>query len=578
MTKPAKPRKKRPTARRPIQLCVVGTDLISKDPATENTVAIAGIVQKFAALGDEVTFLWAPHPDWADKIDTREIESLRQELFEKYLINLVMLPASKELTPERGTRAKQSIALYHYLRDQQFDAIYFPLEGGLAYYSILAKETGVYAPAPRLHVIAQSPTAWSAEADKYFLYSVEQVTAAHMERYSAETCDALICTSQAVLSWMRQAGWNVSPHTDVIPPPRPYEWRLPAREDIDPPSNTKELIFCAGPRFHKGLLLLCDALDKLAGKVPGDLTITMTGKFEQILGEHTGGMVLRRAREWPFQVKFLPRVGPKECLAYARAKGALMVFPAYTSTTNLWVSTCIAEGLPFVATNTGSTPELLAQESHAACLCEPKAIALADKIAAVLTTGGPGIAASPELHKCDAAWADHLDAISVETPVTPSARARPDASDTPLVTVVLVHHDRPQYLLQSVKSVEQQDYDKVELIVVDDGSKRPETHATLDALEPMFKKRGWRILREGNKYLGAARNAGVRAARGDRILFLDDDNALFKSAVSTLVHAINSSGADIRAFRGCSMAKACPPTRKPATSNIRRLVDPWMSA
>src|SRR5689334_13577474 len=233
------------TTRRPMRLCLVGTDLLGADPNTESAAAIAAIAQKFAATGDELTFLWVPPPERIDKVKPSEVDKLRQKLFETSLINLVLLPQSKELL-DRGGRGALSIAVYHYLREEQFDAVFFSLEGGMAYYALLAKETGVYPNPPPLHVIAQSPTAWLAEADKYFLYNVQQVTAAHMERYSVETCDALVCSSQAVVDWMRQKGWSIPAKVDVIPPLVPYEWRLPETEKNEQVQAIHEIVFCSG--------------------------------------------------------------------------------------------------------------------------------------------------------------------------------------------------------------------------------------------------------------------------------------------------------------------------------------------
>ncbi|RWF14981.1 MAG: glycosyltransferase family 2 protein, partial [Mesorhizobium sp.] len=124
-------------------------------------------------------------------------------------------------------------------------------------------------------------------------------------------------------------------------------------------------------------------------------------------------------------------------------------------------------------------------------------------------------------------------------------RIRKQARPAPLVSVVMAHRNRPLYLKQAIEAVEAQSYGNLELVLVDDGSDLEEARQLLDALEPGFRRRGWKILRWLHKHLGAARNAGVRAARGELILFVDDDNALFPEAVDQFVRAMTTSGADI---------------------------------
>eukprot|EP00899_Mesostigma_viride_P006830 jgi/Mesvir1/16148/Mv08419-RA.3 len=119
----------------------------------------------------------------------------------------------------------------------------------------------------------------------------------------------------------------------------------------------------------------------------------------------------------------------------------------------------------------------------------------------------------------------------------------------PKVSVIMTHFNRHALLRMAVHSIVSQDYpqDRLQLIVVDDGSTEPEVPAALDALEVEFKfaERGWRVVRETNRYLGGARNVGVLHAEGEYFMFVDDDNYAKPHEVSTFVRAMESSGADV---------------------------------
>ncbi|KAK3272072.1 hypothetical protein CYMTET_19608 [Cymbomonas tetramitiformis] len=121
-------------------------------------------------------------------------------------------------------------------------------------------------------------------------------------------------------------------------------------------------------------------------------------------------------------------------------------------------------------------------------------------------------------------------------------------SPLPLVSVVITHYNRASLLRHAVHSVLNQTYPayKLQLVVVDDGSPDPSVPPLLDQLEQdyNFEQRGWLLLREPNRYLGGARNAGARAAAGKYILFMDDDNCAKPHEVASYVTAMESSGAD----------------------------------
>ena len=118
--------------------------------------------------------------------------------------------------------------------------------------------------------------------------------------------------------------------------------------------------------------------------------------------------------------------------------------------------------------------------------------------------------------------------------------------DRPLVSVCLTHFNRTVYLRWALESLRRQDQCwPFEVILVDDGSTTEEARAYLERLEPEFHERHWRIVRQENRYLGAARNAAARHSRGKYLLFMDDDNYADPDEISTLAAIAERTGADI---------------------------------
>ena len=90
--------------------------------------------------------------------------------------------------------------------------------------------------------------------------------------------------------------------------------------------------------------------------------------------------------------------------------------------------------------------------------------------------------------------------------------------DAPLVSCIIPVFNGARFLGEAVDSILAQTYRPCEVIVVDDGS----TDATGDVIAGY----GERVVavRQPNRGEAAARNAGVRAARGALVAFLDADD------------------------------------------------------
>jgi hypothetical protein len=109
----------------------------------------------------------------------------------------------------------------------------------------------------------------------------------------------------------------------------------------------------------------------------------------------------------------------------------------------------------------------------------------------------------------------------------PTAQRHREADSTRL-SVVVVCHNMGSLITETVESVWRSDRLPDELLLVDDGSDDATTEACLEALEraAVDRRLPLRLLRQPNRGLAAARNAGLAAATGDCISFLDGDDLI----------------------------------------------------
>jgi len=117
----------------------------------------------------------------------------------------------------------------------------------------------------------------------------------------------------------------------------------------------------------------------------------------------------------------------------------------------------------------------------------------------------------------------------------------PEPSEATLISIVTPTYNRPELLRLAVDSALKQSWKNIELIIVDDGSTDPAVPPLLAQLET---EPNIRVLRQENKHASAARNAGVRAAHGEYVAFLDDDNTLNPDFLSTCLRVLTKTKAD----------------------------------
>ena len=105
----------------------------------------------------------------------------------------------------------------------------------------------------------------------------------------------------------------------------------------------------------------------------------------------------------------------------------------------------------------------------------------------------------------------------------------------PLISVIIPTFNRAQTIQHAIDSVLVQTFSDFELIVVDDGS-TDDTSIVINKLYPTI-----RYYRQDNAGPAAARNAGIRLARGRYIAFLDSDDQWLKTKLEEQINVFREN-------------------------------------
>lgn len=100
------------------------------------------------------------------------------------------------------------------------------------------------------------------------------------------------------------------------------------------------------------------------------------------------------------------------------------------------------------------------------------------------------------------------------------------------VSVIIPTYNRAEYVTQAIDSVLAQTYTDYEIIVVDDGS----ADNTKEVLLPYMDR--IRYIYQENAGASAARNKGIKAAKGDWIAFLDSDDEWLPGKLAVQIRAV----------------------------------------
>lgn len=111
-----------------------------------------------------------------------------------------------------------------------------------------------------------------------------------------------------------------------------------------------------------------------------------------------------------------------------------------------------------------------------------------------------------------------------------------------LLTVIVPVYNVEKYLDTCIKSIINQTYSNLEIILVDDGSKDDSGRICDKYAE---KDKRIKVIHKENEGLSEARNLGIKLSKGDYITFVDSDDYIDERMYEILIHDLEYYDVDI---------------------------------
>jgi len=501
----------------------IGTAYLSLAEASRRSgheVTILYLLGSYCANGNII--------DWADRFK------------EDRGISLVPLPLPPTPRIHAAWASSVSYHAYNWLKENasDFDIVHFPECQGIAFYSMLAKRQGLAFQNCTFVISTHGPTFWVKESSQDFLNNLGELEIDFLERVSVSAADYLTSPSRYLLGWILSKGWTLPANVYIAPYILPENIAHSDQQAVTVHRGVREFVFFGRLELRKGLKLFCDAIDELSLRYPdGGFEVTFLGKETLIFGRSSIGYISDRSRRWSIPWHVIANRGQAGAMAYLKKPGRMAVISSLVDNYPNTVLECIGGAIPFIAASVGGIPEIIAAEDHANICFEPSAEVLAARLQRVLDQGAFTARPSTRLGHTEQSWVNwHQSLVGAEMPPTPVKE-----TELPLVSVCFTYDARKNLAAPTLATIRRQDYRNFEILLVECGA-----IADSEFVGDAPDLPGCRMLRCAGIDMGAARNAGLAAARGTYIMFVDDNTLLEDaSALSTFVNVAIATGADI---------------------------------
>ncbi|MEM9429788.1 MAG: glycosyltransferase [Pseudomonadota bacterium] len=529
-----------------MRICFIALELLGPFQGGGIASSTAGQAEHHARDHD-VTILYVnpdfrrdDAPAWEDFYARRNIRFVHADLRSFYPLDINM--------QNRAFAVKEFLAAW-----EQFDLFIFHDYRGLGYYTALARRLGLAFQNTRILSTIHGPSEWARPLN-HVRDDEDHLVLYELERRQIEYSDTVVAPSDHILDWARGQGWRLPADSLALSNLSPYRSNPHTGLEWGDRIAVDELCFFGRLEIRKGFFPFLDAVTYLhKNGLAKPRKVTFIGAFCINGYRNAAASVLDAAQGWECEVEFLNAMGRDRAIATLVERRPLTVIPSADESFGLTAYECLSFGVPCLMADRGALKTLAAEPERHEVLVEPEAHHLARRIARALEEGAVIAGVDPAHLGAEAEWdalLSRLDApVERPDPRAATVTLAPDtppapSPESPLVSAILVHHNRSDLVGEALESLRAQTWERLEIIIVDDGS-RPADRARLEAMVAAADDDRVQLILQENSFLGAARNAGARAAKGDHLLFMDDDNVAHPHEVARFVEVAQATGADI---------------------------------
>lgn len=523
----------------PLKICMATWELMGVRGSGGIGTSMAALAELLASAGHDVTIFYQPTP-WQ--------ESAPQQLVEAYADRGIKVIQQRvnENSIAGSVWAILSHSAYRWLAERDFDVIHFPECAGMGQYTARAKHQGLDFQNTIICVTMHGFTEWGRLTNQNPLLPSDS-DCAFMESESARLADAVISPSQFMLDTAKAHAFEFPAatfvHPNILRPScRRLEWSAGA--DSSSASNLKEAVFIGRLEERKGVVMFCDALDRLAagGRVPSGFSVSFLGRCEHIRGMPSETYIAQRAANWHFPFKIESSFTMPRAVEYLSQQGCFGVIPSIEDNYPNTILECLGADIPFVALDSGGVPEIIHPADRQRVLVEPGVANLAGRLESALVNGLPIARPAWHFDEIDLRWLEWHGALKKPRP----PECMPVQPELPDITVCLTSDGtHPEALKKAAEALFSQTHGRINAILATGGFPDSEMEKVLSEIEPRFQSAGWQHFRVPGACHAALMQRAATAANASFLLFLKDIQVPESTMAETLLQVAVKTGASV---------------------------------